>query len=148
MIHVYRTVLVLHVLAMAIWFGHKILVPWDLMSSLDAGGERTTGLIERVSRAQKLGIASGLVTLISGLTLVMLAGGFSVAHVRIHISLGLVIAMFVVGATLARSGWQACEAGIQERNDAAAKRGARRLIGAIAIEQVLWFVVMILMLQK
>ena len=69
-------------------------------------------------------------------------GGFGVVPVRVHVGLGLVIGLFVVGGTVARPGWLECRAGLEAGDPETASRGARRLIGAMYVEQVSWLIVL------
>src|SRR5689334_12765680 len=90
----YATKLV-HITAAAAWFGHKLLIPRDLFVSLES---EHRALVPRIERAARLGIATGLATLTSGVVLVLLSGGFAAVPLRINVALGLVLLMFVVGA--------------------------------------------------
>ena len=138
----------IHIVAAAVWFGHKILLPRDLRSSLQAGGDQARGLIPRIERAERLGMASGLLTLFSGFAMILLSGGFAAMPLRIYIGMSLVIVMFLLGAIIARPAWSQVKRGIETEELEASRFGARRLIRVFVIEQSLWAAVLVTMVVK
>ena len=132
-----------HVVVAAAWFGHKLLVPFDLR---DAVLQRIDpAFVARIERAQNLGIASGLATLASGLSLLFWIGPGEVRP-AIHIGLVVAVAMFVVGAVVARPAWSLVKRGIESDDPESVRAGAARLSGALGLESALWVVVLATML--
>lgn len=96
----------------------------------------------RIERAERLGIVSDLITLVTGVAMIFLVfGGFGGAPVRIHIGLGLVVMMFGIGGMVAAPGWREVKGGVEAANVERALVGARRLRAGLYIEQVIWVVV-------
>ncbi len=105
---------VVHIAAAAIWLGHKILIPRDVRRSIRDPAS-VQSFFSRMKRAERLGIGSGVVTLLSGVGLVQLVWGLTKAPWRIYVGLVAVLAMFVVGAVLARPAWNRIEFGAEVR---------------------------------
>ena len=128
---------ILHIAAAAVWFGHKLLIPGDVRTSIhDLPG--AASFIDRMKRAERLGIAAGLVTLLSGLGLIYLVWGFAEAPLRIYFGLASALAMFVVGLTVARPAWQRIRLGIETGDIPAAAAGEVPFTRALALENLLW----------
>lgn len=139
---------ILHIIAISSWFGHKLLVPADIRRSLQGDPQAARDLVGRVERAARIGIGSGLVTIASGVALVLTLGGFGVMPVRIHMALALVIVMFVLGGTLARPSWSRARKAIAGGDLDGARAAADRLIIVIVVEQALWLIVLVLMVVR
>ena len=128
---------ILHVLAAAIWFGHKLLIPGDVRTSIkDLSGSAM--FVDRMKRAERLGIASGLVTVLSGLALTYLVWGLTGAPIRINLGLAAALGMFIVGATVARPAWRRIRSGIERGNAPSAASGIGPSTRALALENLLW----------
>ena len=128
---------ILHIAAAAVWLGHKVLIPGDLRATIRdlTGSDR---FVRRMERALRVGIASGLVTVLSGLGLIHLVFGFTSAPVRIYLGLAAVLAMFVVGALVARPAWDRIRTGLETGDAPAAAAAAGRFTRALALENLLW----------
>lgn len=118
---------VLHVGIAAAWFGHKLLIPADLSSSLHST-DKAAALIPRMDRAELLGQVSGIGTLITGLGLLWAVGPSTVA-VTVYAGLGLVLVAIAAGAVVARRASIALRAGVEAGDLEAARNNARRLSG-------------------
>ncbi len=140
--------LIAHIATTATWFGHKLLVPGDVRASLNAGVDAARLLLPRLVRAERLGIASGLATVATGVALVLDIGGFSVAPARIHIGLGLVLVMFSMGAAVARPASRHLRAAVDAADLDAAARAARHLLAVLYLEQALWLAILVLMVWR
>ena len=64
---------ILYVGIAAAWFGHKLMIPADIPASLDER-EAAESLVERLHRAETLGIVTGLGTPLTGLAPVVMLG--------------------------------------------------------------------------
>ena len=136
---------ILHVTFAAAWFGHKLLIPRDLRQSIHSRHEHM-GLIQRVIRAERVGIVSGLGTIATGMALVVLTTGFAETPLRIWLGLAAVIAMIAVGTLVGSPAWREVRRGL-EANDlphAVSRVGA--LIGALRLEGLLWILALTTML--
>lgn len=128
---------ILHIAAAAVWFGHKLLVPSDVRASIHDLGASDL-FIRRMKRAERLGVASGLVTLLSGLALINLVWGFAEGPLRIYLGLAAALAMFVVGAAVARPAWKRVRSGLEAGDVAGAAAGVGPFTRALALENLLW----------
>ncbi len=127
---------VVHVAVAAAWFGHKLLVPSDLRSSLGSQSEAES-LVARLRRAEILGIATGLGTPLTGAALVLVIGPLNV-QATVYIGLALVIVAIAVGAVVARPASMALTETVGDGDLVAARSAAARLTSVLALESVLW----------
>lgn len=145
--HVTDAALIVHILFASAWFGHKLLVPRDVRVSVRQ--EESAGyLIERMGRAQRLGVVSGLGTLATGLWLMELTTGITDAAVETYIALGAVIAILVVGATATQPAWKRVRKAIEAGDIPAAAGGAGRFNRAINLESLLWVFALTMMVIR
>ncbi len=135
---------VLHIGLAAAWFGHKLLIPADLSDSL-VDQERAHALIPRLARAERLGVATGVGTLASGLILAWHVG-FATVGVGVWVGLGLVLVAIGLGATMARPASAGLIAGITSKDLPAARNAATRVQQVLAAESVLWATALVAML--
>ena len=135
---------VLHIGVAAAWFGHKLLVPSDLASSL---GDQAAAeaLLPRVARAERLGQVTGVGTLLTGLLLAWFLGFSTIGH-GVWVGLALVLVAIAIGATVARPASNALVAGVEAGNLEAARTAAVRLQRVLAVESVLWALALVAML--
>lgn len=132
-----QAALILHILIGAAWFGHKLLIPRDIRVSVRH--EESAGyLIERMRRAQRLGIVAGLGTLATGIWLMALTTGIADASVETYLAIGAVLAMFVVGAVVAQPAWKRIREAIETGDIPGAAAGANGFNRALNFESVLW----------
>lgn len=136
---------ILHIAFAAAWFGHKLLIPRDVRQSLHNPVE-SAGLIQRMKRAERLGIISGLGTLLTGIGLILLTDGFADTPLRIYLGLAAVLAMFAVGGFAASPAWRDLRRGLESDDlpGAASKLGA--FTGALRLEALLWILALTSML--
>jgi hypothetical protein len=138
---------VLHVAAAGAWFGVKLTAPGDIRQALALGRPHTTQLVPRIRRGARIAIGSGVATLLSGLALVLAAGGFAAVPLRIHISLALVLLLFVLGGLVIDPTWKRIARLIESDGDLAeAQHLARRFGMLMGVEHLLWTAVLVLML--
>lgn len=138
------TLRLLHVMVAAAWFGHKLLVPSDLRRSLTDIPEANS-LLRRMDVAERLGIASGFGTLLTGAALVF-AIGPRVVPWPVYVGLGLVVAAIAVGAIVGRPSSIELRRAIGLDSLEAARRAARTLVVVLNIEAVLWSATLVTML--
>lgn len=139
-----EAVVILHVVFAAAWFGHKLLIPRDVRVSVRTI-ESGKLLIDRMQRARRLGVLSGLGTLGTGIWLVYLTTGFFDAPVTMYVALGVVLLMFVVGATVARIAWNEIRDAIAANDVPAAAGGVAAFNRALNLESLLWILALTMM---
>jgi hypothetical protein len=135
---------ILHIAVAAAWFGHKLLIPGDLRSSLD-DAESARRLMPRLARAEILGIATGLGTLVTGGLLVLLIGPGSVSD-GVWVGLGLVLTAIASGAIVARPASNRLRSAVASIDLTSARRDARRLSQLLLVESLLWSAALVAML--
>ena len=136
---------ILHIAFAAAWFGHKILIPRDLRQSIHNRHENM-GLTKRMTRAERLGIVSGLGTLATGFWLISLTTGFATTPLRIWLGLAAVLAMFLVGGLVGSPAWRDVKAGLADNDLPRAVSRVGALIGALRLESLLWVLALTTML--
>ncbi len=134
---VVQTVTIAHILVASAWFGHKLLIPRDVKLSA-RHPESASLLFERMARAQRFGIGAGVATLGTGIWLVYLTTGPADAMLGTYVAFAAVIAMFVVGATVARPAWNRVRIAIEAGSTPDAVGGATGFGRALNLESLLW----------
>ncbi len=127
--------LIVHIAAAAAWFGHKLMIPRDIRGSL-ADHSQASAMIERVGAAAPLGIASALVTVASGVGLLV----FNSWTASALLGLGIMAALgaIAVGASGARRAWQSLVGAVEQEDLALAAAFGRRFSRAMGLENLLW----------
>lgn len=135
---------VLHVAIAAAWFGHKLLVPSDLRGSLGSQPEAES-LLVRIRRAETLGIATGMGTLLTGGGLV-LAIGWQTVRASVYVGLALVVVAIGTGAVVARPASARLSEAVADGGLPSAGEAAGRLTTVLVTESVLWAGALVTML--
>lgn len=139
------TLTILHVAVAAAWFGHKLLVPADIRESVHAGEGEAEALVERLRRAERFGILSGLATLLSGAGLMWLIGPAAVS-LWIWVGLALVIVAIAIGAAVGRPASKRLREAVSRRDRVAATVAGRQINRMLGIESLLWLGALVTML--
>jgi hypothetical protein len=128
--------LVVHLAAASVWFGHKAAVPGDIRQSLAAGLATATGMVERLGRLARVGIGAALLTVASGVGLLWDAGwtASAVRGVGIMCALGAM----AVGAAFARPAWNGLATAVADEDLAVAGAYGRRFSRWLTVESALW----------
>jgi len=125
-----------HIALAAIWIGAGIGFPLDVRATVARGPPHTGVLRERVARTTRIAIPCALLTVLTGVALVLSMGGFSQVSSRYLWAFAPVVAGFMTGGGLVeptlRRLWRAIDAGDRE----AQARLARRFTAGIALEHV------------
>ncbi len=140
-----NAVLILHILVAAAWFGHKLLIPRDVRMSVRQQ-ESASLLLVRMSRAQTLGVASGLLTLGTGAWLMYLTTGFTSERWQIYAGAGAALAMFFVGGLVARPAWNRLRVAVEQGDTPLAVGAAKGFNRAINLESLLWILTLTMMI--
>ncbi len=139
-----EVVTIVHIAVAAAWFGYKLLIPRDVRVSVREP-ERGKYLVDRIRRARTFGTVAGLLTLGTGIWLVTLTTGFGEAPVTIHIAMGAVIAMLLVGLLVERPAWKRIASAISAGDTPAAVGGANSFNSALNLESLLWILALSMM---
>lgn len=126
---------ILHIVLAAAWFGHKLLIPGDIRRSVHSG--QAEGLVERMRRAERFGILTGLGTLLSGGAL-MWAVGPETVSLWIWMGLGLVIVAIGTGAVVARPASKRLREAVNRADRVEATVAGRQINRVLGVESLLW----------
>jgi hypothetical protein len=138
----YVALKIAHILSMAVWFGGGVGVATDLKRSLPLGSEHWSTAKERTNGNARRTIAAGMSTLLTGIGLILAAGGFAHVSPRIHAGLALTLATFVVGASVVQPAWTKLT---KEPLPPDADRLVARMAWGFRVELLLKLVVLVLM---
>jgi uncharacterized membrane protein len=143
----YSLVRLLHIAAMILWLGGGFSLPpvRDVRRSLALGREAGAGVVARLETITRLVVPAAAVTVLSGLLLIWMRGGFAAVPPRIHAGLAIALSIFAVGGLGSRPAirdlGEAFAAGDMRRAEDAARRFARW----VRLEDALRFTVLVLM---
>ena len=127
----------LHILFAAAWFGHKILIPGDIRMSTGSGSETGPTLLRRLARAERLGIVSGLGTLVFGAAL-LFEVGIDTVTIGVWVGVGLTIAAIAVGAIVGRPTARRLRAAISDGDRTEAAAAGAQMSRVLRAESLLW----------
>ena len=138
---------VLHVAAIAVWFGLVLGFPGLLKRGQRSGPDAFRLAAEETARRLKLALIFGGVSLATGLIMIFHMGGFGVIHRNIHSGLGIVVVSLAVLFFATRP---AVNKLVRLSGDSSADLdSARPSIVRVAISsgvfQLLWLVTLVLM---
>ena len=108
----YLTLRLLHISFMAIWIGAIFFCSGDVRRTLAAPDSDLDLLRDRMNRATRLGGASGLITVITGIALIFVLGGFGSVTPAIHTGLLLGLVMLGVGGGMVGRNWRKIDAAL------------------------------------
>lgn len=128
--------LVIHITAAAAWFGHKLTIPRDIRVALRSGQEAATSMVERLTVTARLGIGSALLTVLSGVGLLAVAGWSATALLGVGIMAA--VGAIALGATLARPAWSGLQAAVDDGDLDLAGAFGRRFSRLLHLENTLW----------
>ena len=143
--HMILALRIAHIAIAAAWFGHKLLVPADIRESVHASRAEAEALIARLRRAERLGVLTGLGTLISGGAL-MWAVGVHTVSLWIWVGLALVLVAVGIGATVARPASKRLRAAVSREDRVEATLAGRQVSRVLGIESLLWLGALVTML--
>lgn len=128
--------LIVHVGAATIWFGHKLTIPSDILRSLAAGDDHARLMVRRMRVVGRLGIGSAVVTILTGGALLSRADWTASAVLGLGIMAA--IAAGAVGALVARPAWNGVAASVDRGDRVTAAAFGRRFGRALTLESALW----------
>lgn len=128
---------ILHIGIAAAWFGHKLLIPGDIRASAGARTESAAPFLVRLQRAERLGVATGLGTLLSGAALWWVVG-FDTVDAGVWLGAGLVLGAILIGATMGGPATKRLRAAIEDGDRVEATVAGGRVNRVLGIESLLW----------
>jgi hypothetical protein len=131
------TLEILHIAIAAAWFGHKLLVPGDIRRSVHAGETESEALLERLRRAERLGILTGLGTLLSGGALMWVIG-IDAVDIGIWVGLGLVLSAIFLGVAMGRPASKRLREAVTQGDRVEATIAGGQVGRALGLEGLLW----------
>lgn len=142
----YYLLKVFHVIVASVWIGAGLLAPRDVQQSLLAGPTHVPGLMGRLRTTARTMNASALLTVVTGVGLVLAGGGFQAMPLRIHLGLALTLAAYVVGRWAIRPRIvEIASCAQRELSTDEARSLARSFARAVNIEHGLRLAVLVLM---
>jgi len=125
-----------HIALSAIWMGAGIGFPLDVRATIARGPPHTQVLRERVARVTRIVLPCALLTVLTGVALVLSAGGFSQVSPRFLWAFAPVTAGFLTGGGFVEPTLRKLWRAIDDGDRAAQARLARRFTAGIAVEHV------------
>lgn len=101
----YQALLVVHVFAAMTWFGMGLGLSRRLRLGLLRGRGAAVDAAAEVRRAGTISLVFGAAAIATGVTLVLVGGGYAVYARRIHWGQGLAFVAFVLGLFVVRPAW-------------------------------------------
>jgi hypothetical protein len=143
-------VLVVHISASALLFGAPLGLPRLVRNGLAKGGESFRLAAGEAAFKAKLAGMGSMVTLMSGLGLIFLGGGFAIVPKNFHAALLVMLGAFAISISVMRPNtMRLVEASQKEPIDEAAARQAIGKLGmGSGILHALWLVILILMFVR
>jgi hypothetical protein len=143
-------VLIVHISAAAVLFGVPLGLTRMVRGALAKGSETFKLAAQEAAFKGKLAGMSSMVTLMSGLGLIFLAGGFAIVPKNFHAALALMLGAFAVSITVMRPNIaRLVEASLKEPIDESSARAAVAKLGmGTGILHALWIVILGLMFVR
>ena len=146
---VYLVLRLLHLLFMATWIGAVFFTSGDVRRTLDAGPSHLALLRDRVGRSTRLAGLSGILTIVTGIGMIVLLGGMGAVSPGIHIGLTIALLALVVGGVGIGGSWRKIDAGLGEGKSVADLAPLlKRMKIATMVFQTLWLVGLIAMVFR
>ena len=145
----FQILLVVHVMGAMVWVGGTLSVPRRVRAALDSEIGSARAQLEGLVREGRMLGGTSLVVFMSGVSLIMVRGGFAGLPVRYHIALTLSLVWIVLGVTALRSTMEALLAAAQgEALSPDADKLRKRLAMFGGIQHLLFTVITVLMLWR
>jgi hypothetical protein len=148
MVFAYQILLILHVVAMATWFGVGLSQPRRARAALSGPADTAKVVLASITREVRIIGAAAATTILSGLALIFVRGGFAAMPPRIHIGLALALVAALVGGLGAGRTFAKINTMLETRPPSEALPLAKKLSAYAGVFQLLWLVVLVLMLWR
>jgi hypothetical protein len=143
-------VLVLHISAAAILFGGPLGTVRSLKAHLELSRDAFKLATSEAARRGRLMGMSSIVTLLTGLALIFLAGGFAQVPLNYHMALGILLGAIAISSVLVRPTVTKLAGLAQAENldKDAALQLIKRLAMGTGILHLLWVITLVLMFVR
>jgi uncharacterized membrane protein len=143
----YALVRLLHFAAVILWLGGGFSLPpvRDVRRSVALGREAGARVVARLETITRLVVPAAVVTVLSGLLLVWMRGGFAAVPPRIHAGLALALSVFAVGGLGSRPAIRDLGEAFATGDTGRAEEAARRFVRWVRVEDALRFTTLVLM---
>jgi hypothetical protein len=131
------TLKIIHIALAAAWFGHKLLVPGDIRASVRSHGGDAQPFLDRLKRAESLGVATGLGTVVAGGALAYVVDASTIGA-GVWVGATLVIVAIAVGAIFARPRSRRLRMAVESGDRVSAAAAGNQLSRILNIEELLW----------
>jgi hypothetical protein len=139
--------LAVHVLAAASWFGPRLFWARRLRLALETA-DAAKAVIPAIGRELNVTGGAALLTIVTGLGLIFLHGGFHAVSPRIHAGLGLTLVAFVVGLVLEVPAIAKIRAAAERSALGEATPHVKRVVMGAMIEHTCWLATLVLMVWR
>jgi hypothetical protein len=141
------TLVILHIITAAAWFGLGLRITGQARSVVDAGTNAGAALADATGRSISLMNVFAVLTFVFGLASLFAGGGFSVYGWPYHTSITLVLLLVGVQLVLIRGSWNKLT-GTLGSDASAAQSAAKRLAAGTGIGHLLWLSTLVLMYMR
>lgn len=135
---------IFHIAFAATWFGVALMAPGDVRRTAALGAPHLGLLHARLLRTGAIARATSILTLLTGVALILLSGGFARVEKRFHIALGLALVAAGIGIAIGKLSEKIVAAG-ENATPATLAPFAKKLSALAGVHQLLWFIILILM---
>jgi hypothetical protein len=140
---------VLHIACAAVWWGVPMSMSRDIRVTVPLGEPHWELLMIRVNRTRLIAIGAGLATILSGVMLILLFGGFASVPIAIHIGFGLAFCLLLSEVFWESSVWGMLVKQLESKEDAdVLNRQVRKFSVIGGVQHTLWFCILVLMVFR
>lgn len=136
---------VLHVALAAGWFGVGLSVPGDVRRTIALGPPHLGPLHARLLRTGMIARISAITTILSGIALVLMMGGFGTVQHRFHAAIALAVVTAGVGITMGKLAEKIVAAG-ENASPETLSPYAKKIAALSGIHHLLWLTILVLMI--
>lgn len=140
---------------MAVWIGVAMMIPGDVKRSFKGGipaKPELDALRGRVAYGGKVGPVGGIGTILTGVGLIFLLGGFAAVPPAIHVSLVLAIGLAVLGVVFIGGAWRRIDERIGPEGTGASRDDIAPLLRRYRVLSMMfktgWLVILVLMVFR
>jgi len=137
---------IVHIIAIALAIGVTLTLGADLRRALERGRAEAKLTADRLLRTGKISLVAAILTLVSGVGLIIAKGGMKHVGPGIHIGMTLLIIMMVIAAVGIKPVSQKIHALVHSETDLAEVAPLKKKLAMFSgINQLLWLIALIMM---
>ncbi len=145
----FSPLLAVHVIAAAALFGGTLFLTGSCRRALKAGDEALRHAAGEARRVETLAKISSTLTLLTGIGLILVTGGFANVNPRFHAAMGLMVVAIVFSAAVMGPGVKRLSAAAGEVVDkAAAEAAIKKLAMGSGVLHTLWLILLVMMVWR